>query len=159
MGLVRAHAKDWGLNPSQIGFTGFSAGGHLTAHISTTWRQRAYARVDASDDLSCRPDFSLFMYPWRLFPNNRVPAWGQAYNLSTDFSGMDSEHPVSFFCQNEDDPTAPVEGTLAYYTKVKSLAAKGKARSSLHVFPTGGHGFGLCQGVHGFLEVGRGLIV
>lgn len=112
--------------------------------------------MDAADDVSCRPDFSLFMYPWLLFANNKVPAWGHAYQLSSDFDGMDEEHPVSFFCQNEDDSTAPVEGTLAYYSKVKSLAPKGNARSSLHVFPQGGHGFGLCQGKKQFLEVGYG---
>ena len=46
-----------------IGFTGGSAGGHLTAHVSTAFAARAYARVDASDDVSCRPDFSIFQYP------------------------------------------------------------------------------------------------
>jgi len=44
VGIVRAGAAKWGLNASRIGFTGFSAGGHLTAHISTAWRERIYPR-------------------------------------------------------------------------------------------------------------------
>jgi acetyl esterase/lipase len=76
IGLVRANAKQYGLNASRIGFTGGSAGGHLTAHISTTFAARAYAKVDASDEVSCRPDFSIFQYPWMLLPDNKVPAWG-----------------------------------------------------------------------------------
>ena len=62
IGLVRASATKWGLNASRVGFTGSSAGGHLTAHISTAYKTRVYARVDAADDISCRPDFSIFMY-------------------------------------------------------------------------------------------------
>lgn len=61
VGIVRANASKWGLNASQIGFTGSSAGGHLTAHISNAWHTRYYSRVDAADDESCRPDFSVMM--------------------------------------------------------------------------------------------------
>ena len=50
-----------------------------TGHISTAFSERAYKRVDAADDVSCRPDFSIFMYPWMLLPGNKVPAWGDAY--------------------------------------------------------------------------------
>ena len=66
VGVVREGATQgkWGssVNASKIGFTGFSAGGHLTGHISTAWRKRIYPRVDSADDVSCRPDFSVFMY-------------------------------------------------------------------------------------------------
>src|SRR5687767_2722160 len=31
MGLVRANAKEWGIDPERIGTLGFSAGGHLAA--------------------------------------------------------------------------------------------------------------------------------
>jgi hypothetical protein len=61
MGLVRARAGEWSINASRVGFIGFSAGGHLTAHLSTTWATRAYARIDNADDFPCRPDFSILM--------------------------------------------------------------------------------------------------
>jgi len=60
--LVRQGASSgkWGISvdPSKIGFNGASAGGHLTAHVSTAWKKRAYAKLDSADDVSCRPDFS-----------------------------------------------------------------------------------------------------
>ena len=45
-----------GLNASsQVGFMGFSAGSHLTGHLNVAWKERSYPRVDAADDLPCRP--------------------------------------------------------------------------------------------------------
>jgi acetyl esterase/lipase len=102
IGIVRSKATEWGLNASMVGFTGFSAGGHLTAHISTAWETRYYARVDASDDASCKPDFSVFMYPGFLLPNNKPAPWGANYSLSEDFAGkVGADHPVSLFIQNQ----------------------------------------------------------
>ena len=63
MGLLRERAPALGLNASRIGFIGFSAGGHLTAHISTNNSRRLYPHIDSADDLSCRPDFSMMVYP------------------------------------------------------------------------------------------------
>ena len=147
MGIVREGAMKgkWDLNASKIGFTGFSAGGHLTGHISTAWHKRIYPRVDAADDASCRPDFSVFMYPWMLLPDNKAAAWGEAYGLAEEFSGdaVTAEHPTSMFVHNADDPTAPMQGSKAYHGKL--VAAKAP-EPTLHVFNHGGHGFGLCQG-------------
>ena len=55
---VRAHAADYGANnASAIGFGGFSAGGHLSAHIATAWAEKIYDTLDDVDATSCRPDF------------------------------------------------------------------------------------------------------
>ena len=151
IGLVRANAKEYGLNASRIGFTGGSAGGHLTAHISTTFAGRAYAHVDTADEVSCRPDFSIFQYPWMLFPDNKVPKWGDAFSLAADFDGMSADHPPSAFIQNLDDRTAPPQGTLAYAQKLLSIA--GAPTPVIHMYDKGGHGFGLCQGMSKWLEV------
>merc|ERR1719272_2134746 len=150
IGLVRANAEEYGLNASLIGFTGSSAGGHLTAHVSTTYKTRAYARIDAADDVSCRPDFSVFMYPWMLFTDNKVPEWGANYSLATDFDGMSSDHPPSMMIQNNDDHTAPPQGTLAYAQKLLALKAP---VPSIHISNKGGHGFGLCQTFNSWLEI------
>jgi len=138
MSVVRAGAEKWGLNASRIGFTGFSAGGHLTAHISSTYDTRIYPRMDSSDDISCRPDFSLMIYPWMLLEGNQPQ---QPWVLAKEFD-VRADHPPSFFCQNEDDPTALAEGTLAYYLKLKEVKAP---MSDLRFYPKGGHGFALCQ--------------
>ena len=113
--LVRKGARTgtWGtsINASKIGFAGFSAGGHLTGHVSVT-KQRIYSPVPGVADLtSPRPDISIFGYPWYLLPNNTPPKWGEPYALSPEFeASIDSTHPRSLFIHNEDDPTAPVQG-------------------------------------------------
>src|SRR5580658_2069296 len=35
LGLVRLHAKEWGIDPKRVGVLGFSAGAHLSAALST----------------------------------------------------------------------------------------------------------------------------
>jgi acetyl esterase/lipase len=150
VGLVRANAAKYGVNPSRVGFAGGSAGGHLTAHLSTAFVTRAYARVDSADDVSCRPDFSIFLYPWMLLPNNTVPEWGAAYTLASELDGMSKAHPPSLFVHNLDDPTAPPQGMLAYAQK---LLALGAPKPVVHAYNKGGHGFGLCQGDTEWLEV------
>ena len=55
IGLVRLHAAEFGIDPNRIGVLGFSAGGHLSAAISTHFDQRLYDPIDAADKLSCRP--------------------------------------------------------------------------------------------------------
>lgn len=66
LGVVRGRAAEWNIDPTKVGFNGFSAGGHLTVHIATAWGTRTYPRVDAADDLPCRPDFALPICTWLL---------------------------------------------------------------------------------------------
>ena len=157
--LVRSGAKTgrWGssINASRIGFAGFSAGGHLTAHVSTSWQvgRRAYVPVDEVDNESSRPDFSIFGYPWRILYNNKAPTWGDSYRLADEFTGIgapDKNHPKSMFFHNFDDPSAPAQASLIYSSK---LIEVGAPTSTLHISPVGGHGFGLCQGFSTYQEI------
>src|SRR5260370_37077110 len=66
MGLVRLHAAEWHIDPHKIGVLGFSAGGHLSAAISTHFAKRLYQAVDSADKESCRPDFAVPIYPGHL---------------------------------------------------------------------------------------------
>ncbi|NQZ57034.1 MAG: alpha/beta hydrolase [Lentisphaeraceae bacterium] len=59
MGIVRSNAASWGINPNKIGILGFSAGAHLSAHLSTNYQTRKYKHLDANDKTSCRPDFTV----------------------------------------------------------------------------------------------------
>ncbi len=63
LGLVRFHAAEWHIDPHKIGVLGFSAGGHLSAAMSTHNEKRLYPAVDAADKESCRPDFAVVIYP------------------------------------------------------------------------------------------------
>jgi len=134
IGLIRQQAETGkipGLNSSQIGFMGFSAGGHLTGHISTAWETRTYPRVDSADDVSCRPDFSLMIYPWMTVQDD----------LKTLTLNVTNTTPATFLTQAEDDSTAHVECSLFYWLALKQQAAP---PSELHLYPRGGHGYGRC---------------
>jgi acetyl esterase/lipase len=63
---VRYHAAEWRIDPHKIGVLGFSAGGHLSAAISTHF-ERAYSAVDDADKQSSRPDFAVALYPGHLW--------------------------------------------------------------------------------------------
>ena len=141
MGVVRARAAHWGVDPAQLGVAGFSAGGHLTVHLITSWSARTYARIDNADDFPCRPDFALPIYPWKLLLNND-PA---ATELAPELANISVATPPIMLAQNEDDPSAHVEGSLMLYYLLKRTAGR-KPASALHLYPRGGHGFGLCQG-------------
>src|ERR1039458_7024916 len=80
--LVRSKAKEWGLNPQRIGIVGFSAGGHLAIATATSFEKRTYAPMDDIDNISCRPDFAILVYPGylkvkdkdELAPGLQIPA-------------------------------------------------------------------------------------
>ncbi len=132
VGLVRFHAVEWGIDPHRIGVLGFSAGGHMVAAMSTRFEDRLYPAVDAADKVSCRPDFAVALYPGHL----SVPEKGFALNPALHVS---NRTPPTFLLHAEDDPTDPVENSLAYYAALR----KARVPAEMHVYVTGGHAFGL----------------
>ena len=131
LGLVRSHATEWRLDPRRIGIMGFSAGGHLSAVASTRFAARTYDPVDAADQVSCRPDFTLLIYPAYLVRPDTEPALAPELTVT-------SNTPPTFLFQAEDDGVH-VECSLYYYLALKQA----KVPAEMHLFPTGGHGYGL----------------
>jgi acetyl esterase/lipase len=131
VGLVRQHASDWGIDPKKVGVLGFSAGGHLVAALSTHFDKRLYDRVDGADDLSCRPDFAVVIYPGylALADKNMAP--------NPDIEPT-AQTPPTFLVQAEDDPVH-VENATTYFLQLK----KAKVPAELHIYSEGGHGYGL----------------
>jgi acetyl esterase/lipase len=129
MSLVREHAKTWGIDPARIGILGFSAGGHLSAVASTNYAQRKYAPIDDVDKVSCRPDFTVLVYPAYLTTKEG--------SLSPDLP-VDARTPPMFFVHASDDGISS-ENSLALYSALK----KAKVPAEMHVYASGGHGFGL----------------
>lgn len=143
MGLIRSNASAYGLNAtSPIGILGFSAGSHLSAHLATSFAQRSYPRVDAADDAPCRPDFVMLLYPWCVLGDNSQPQ--SSCNADTNHTmtlNISSAVPSMFIVQAEDDPVH-CDNALLLFLALKH--AKTPA-SEVHVYPSGGHGFGLCK--------------
>lgn len=127
--LIRAQAATYNVNPKKIGIMGFSAGGHLSVRTSTNGDHRFYAPVDSADEVSCRPDFALVIYP--------------AYLSKPDFSlteglPVDAKTPKTFIVQSTDDAHY-IDSAVAYYMALK----KAKVPVEMHLFPDGGHGYGM----------------
>jgi acetyl esterase/lipase len=131
MGLVREHAKEWGIDPKRVGVLGFSAGGHLAAALSTHFDQRLYDPIDAADKLSCRPDFAVVVYPGYLALADKNFAPNPDINPT-------AETPPTFIVQAEDDPVH-VENAVVYFLALKNA----KVPAELHIYAQGGHGYGL----------------
>ena len=130
LSLVRSKAREWGLDPKRIGMLGFSAGGHLTAWTSTNFDRRSYAPLDDVDKVSCRPDFTILVYPAYLVEKDGV-------ELSPEIR-VGKETPPTFFAHAGDDPIK-AGNSIALYLALK----KAGVPAELHVYATGGHGFGL----------------
>jgi acetyl esterase/lipase len=129
MGLLRHNAFSLGIEPAQIGVIGFSAGGHLAAVLCNYQGGRSYPRIDESDDLSCRPNLCILVYPAYLCDSKGELAPEVTVSSST---------PTSFISVAQDDPVAARQ-SLLYYLALETA----KVPSELHVYPSGGHGYGL----------------
>jgi len=127
---TRAHAKEWKIDPEKIGILGFSAGGNLAA-VTSNAEDSAYSPIDDADQLSARPDFTLLIYPAYL--NNK-----DADTELTAETAVDENTPPAFLVHTSDDRISST-GSAAYYLGLKRL----NIPAELHIFPTGGHGYGL----------------
>jgi acetyl esterase/lipase len=128
--LVRARAKEWGIDPQRIGMLGFSAGGHLTAWTATNFDKRSYESMDDSDRVSCRPDFAVIIYPGGVVAKEKD-------ELSPEIR-VSKETPPTFFAHAGDDRVRP-ENSVVMYLALK----KAGVPSELHIYASGGHGFGM----------------
>jgi acetyl esterase/lipase len=131
LGIVRSHARECGIDPKRIGVMGFSAGGHLAAALANNYDQRTYSRVDDADAVSCRPDFALLIYPAYLTVKEENDKIAPELNVT-------SNTPPTFIAMAEDDPIR-IETALFYALALR----KANVPFELHVYPAGGHGYGL----------------
>jgi acetyl esterase/lipase len=126
--LVRADGGEWGVDPHRVGVMGFSAGGELVILASTRFDKPVAGSNDAVDQLSCRPDFQVLMYPGGLNNPQDVP--------------ISKQTPPAFMaCAYNDRPTISVN-LVQFYLRLKAMGVP----AELHVYNSGGHGFGLRPG-------------
>jgi acetyl esterase/lipase len=131
MGLVRQHAEEWGIDPHRVGVIGFSAGAYLSAALSNIFDKRVYDPIDAADQLSCKPDFAVVVYPGYIALSEQNFALNPAIHPTADT-------PPTFILQAEDDPVH-VENALYYFLALKNA----KVPAEMHIYAQGGHGYGL----------------
>lgn len=136
MHIMYQHATEWNINTNKIGIMGASAGGHLAASL---------ANLPNDNE---RPVFQILLYP--VITMDQYTHKGSKENLlgkypsAEDIKAFSMEQQVSnitpsaFIILSSDDHTVNPLNSISY---VKALN-KAKIPTSLHMYPTGGHGWG-----------------
>jgi acetyl esterase/lipase len=130
--LIRSEASIYKIDPGKIGIMGFSAGGSLSARASTRFNEKIYPAIDKVDELSAKPAFTMLIYPAYL--DN-----GPNKSLTPELT-ISSETPPMFIFQTSDDPYGNSALIMA------GALRDAKVPVELHIYPEGGHGYGLRPG-------------
>lgn len=135
MRVLKSHAAEYGFD--KLGVLGCSAGGHLAATAATNY-----------DTPELRPDFQILFYPVITMDASYTHGGSRHYLLGDNPSDelvahyslekrVTADTPPAFIMANSDDRAVPVQNGVNYYLALQ----KAGVLSSLHVFPTGGHGW------------------
>jgi acetyl esterase/lipase len=146
--LVRSNAVEWGIDKNRIGIMGFSAGGHLAATAATHFTYKADQKN--TDTTSARPDFAILVYPVISFDTsfahigsrNKLIGINPTADKIAFFSNelqVTANTPPTFLVHAGDDKGVPVENSIRFY----QACIKNKVPVEMHLYPKGGHGFGL----------------
>lgn len=141
MKLVRSNAEKWNIASDKIGVMGFSAGGHLASTLGTHF------------DKDSKPNFMALIYPV-ISMTDQITHQGSRKNLLgenprpelvayySNEKQIKDDTPPTFLLHATDDKAVLVDNSLVFY---KALVAKNIA-AEMHIYPYGGHGFGLALG-------------
>lgn len=156
--IVRANAVKWNIKKDRIGIMGFSAGGHLASTLATHFDAGNVTADDSIERQPSRPDFTVLVYPvismsksiMHAGSRNNLIGAGTDSSLEKRYSNelqVTKETPPTFLVHATDDKAVPVENSMLFYQALKDNGVA----VEMHIYPTGGHGFGLAVG-KGYLE-------
>jgi endo-1,4-beta-xylanase len=120
--VIRSRSKEWGVNPARVGILGFSAGGEVALLAATHFDAGKADAADPVERLSSRPDFFAPVYPGGL--------------QRTDLT-LSKETPPAFLLCAFDDRMP--EQLSQFFIALK----KAGVNAELHIYNSGGHGFGV----------------
>ncbi len=141
MKTVRRNAVEWHIDRNNVGIMGFSAGGHLASTIAT------HSKADAV------PNFQILFYPVITMDPAFTHKGSHDNFLGTDRSKKEMkklEHEYSndiqvnrttprvFLALSDDDHAVPASNGFNYYSE----CYRHDVPASIHIYPTGGHGWG-----------------
>ena len=145
MKIVRVNAVEWHIDRNNIGIMGFSAGGHLASTIAT------HSKGEAA------PDFQILFYPVITMDlgythkgshDNLLGTMAESKKEQKEMRRLEFEYsndlqvnrttPRAFIALSDDDKAVPAANGFNYYQQLY----KHDVPSSLHIYPTGGHGWG-----------------
>ena len=131
--FVRSKASEWKLDPQRIGLLGFSAGGETAGLTSLFLDERTYPASDDTDKASCRPNFTMLLYPGGMVEKDDL-------TKLKEYVKVTKETPPMFIVHAFNDGV-PVQHSLVLAMELK----KANVPTELHVYATGGHGYGMRQ--------------
>ncbi len=120
--MVRAQGAEEHLNPGRIGILGFSAGGEVAALAATRFDTGKPDAADPIDRVSSRPDFVALIYP----------------GIRADGYTIPKDMPLTFLLCADND-RGPATALSVLYPKLKAAGIQ----TEVHIYATGGHGFGI----------------
>jgi len=147
--LVRDHATEWNLNPNRIGIMGFSAGGHLASTAGTHFNKPV---IPNAENTSVRPDFMILIYPVISFSDSiahmgsreqligKTPSPEKIKEYSNELQ-VTNQTPPTFLVHASDDDAVNPENSIRFYEAL----LQHKIPAELHIYQSGGHGFGMKQ--------------
>lgn len=134
--FLRREGYKWGVDPTQVGILGSSAGGHLAAYLSN---------VTPEAEL---PAFAVLIYPVITGDTQRTHHGSFNYLLGATRTDSEQQHlslenrvshktPPTLLLLADDDLTVPTISSTRYYKALKYHGVK----AAMHIFPSGGHGW------------------
>ena len=136
--FVRKNAGKWNISTDEIGIMGASAGGHLASIVATTAKDEA------------APNFQILLYPIITMnagftdrtAHDNLLGEKPRKKIEQEFSSdrlVSRITPRAFIALSDDDQTVlPANGVNYYFACYRH-----DVPASLHVYPKGGHGWGL----------------
>jgi acetyl esterase/lipase len=148
--FVRANGNELKVDPKRVGILGFSAGGHLASTAGTHFDSGDKDAKDPIDQLSCRPDFMVLLYPVITFsgPYAHIGSRNNLLGKNPDAKLVDllsnekqvtKDTPPTFLVHTSEDSGVRPENSVLFYLALR----KNNVPAELHIYEKGRHGLGL----------------
>lgn len=135
---VRRNAKAWHISPDDVGVMGFSAGGHLASAVATLSKPDAQPNFQILfyPVITMQPDFTHHGSHDNLLGNGSHRKDEQKYSTDMQVTRLT---PHACIMLSDDDHTVQPMNGVNYYSELY----RHDVPATLHVYPGGGHGWGL----------------
>lgn len=148
--IIRMRAAEWKIDAAKVGILGFSAGGHLASTAGTHFSS---AFIENKENTNLRPDFMVLVYPVISLSDSLMHKGSRDNLLGTNanetlirkFSNdlqITPQTPPTLLVHAGDDKGVKVGNSIKFY---EGLIRNG-VPAEMHLYPTGGHGFGQVPG-------------
>lgn len=145
--IVRMRAAEWGVDTAKVGIIGFSAGGHLASTAGTHFNKPV---IENTENINLRPSFMILGYPvmdmsdslMHKGSRDNLLGLNPSVELQREYSAnlhVTKQTPPTFIVHAEDDKTVKVQNSIVFYQAL----LKSGVPAELHIYPKGGHGFGI----------------